>query len=682
MVLSKTEYGKEKRSKTRHVNKWDCRPDTRRIVDPNKARMLRERLSEVEKKKIDSADFAICTATTEKARKQALENKSMMTSYGTSCFLQILDEEPAPQPNRKEELRKQRLARANEKKQLFLQQLAVQQASIQKDHDYGLKSCDTIPAKQCPKSEIVIQKRANELYSHHVCLSPSSISEIEESTRGQHESEKWYHERRLRVTASVMKEICHQRPSTSCTTFIKKKLSSTSINVPAISYGRKNENKAISSYADYHRSKGKFVQIESYGLYVDKSTPWLAASPDGIVNDLSEESHSKGCLEVKCPYVCEKRTVTDACRNVSGFCLTEADGIIKLSESHMYFYQMQTQMHVTRLHWCDFCVWSPLGGVFVQRIKYDKVFMDTALMKAKKFYFNKFLPEITSYMIISTSDHSTLFQHSSTKETSTHGLVLQNPYLKANSGYIIRKPDPNLNLVTPQLHSASASHITENQDSRKQEFGSEILVSARNCNQSLDKSKCKKIDEESYDLHIVAAYSKPSQALQTIKCILLHLKLQKHAVRADGNCLYYAIAHQAGLIPPSSDGDKAVCRHLRHLAFLTMLNYPTIQSEGSLSPVDWTNKQQRVLQDNEWGGDVEIRLMAIGLKKEVIVITDSTIGNVFARKYPYLKPPVSKMKGGVFIPLTCDELCASLPSSDSLIILYNGCNHYDSTKPL
>ena len=120
------------------------------------------------------------------------------------------------------------------------------------------------------------------------------------------------------------------------------------------------------------------------------------------------------------------------------------------------------------------------------------------------------------------------------------------------------------------------------------------------------------------------------------------MKLQKHAVRGDGNCLYYAIAHQAGLIPSSSDGDKAVCRHLRHLAFLTMLNYPTIQSEGSLSPADWMNKQQRVLQDNEWGGDLEIRLMAIDLKKEVIVITDSTIGNVFARKYPYLIPPVSK----------------------------------------
>ena len=126
VVLTKAEYGKEKRSKALHVNKWDCRPDTRRIVDPNKARRLRESLSEIEQNKLYLADFAICTPTTVKARKQALEKKSMISSYGTSCFLQILDEEPAPEISRR--------GRAGEQKQLFMQQLAVQQASVQHDH--------------------------------------------------------------------------------------------------------------------------------------------------------------------------------------------------------------------------------------------------------------------------------------------------------------------------------------------------------------------------------------------------------------------------------------------------------------------------------------------------------------------------------------------------------------------
>lgn len=50
------------------------------------------------------------------------------------------------------------------------------------------------------------------------------------------------------------------------------------------------------------------MQIESCRLYVDKSTPCLTASPDTIVTDFSEASDSKGCLEVKYPHMCEKRS--------------------------------------------------------------------------------------------------------------------------------------------------------------------------------------------------------------------------------------------------------------------------------------------------------------------------------------------------------------------------------------
>ena len=38
--------------------------------------------------------------------------------------------------------------------------------------------------------------------------------------------------------------------------------------------------------------------------------------------------------------------------------------------------------------------------------------------------------------------------------------------------------------------------------------------------------------------------------------------------------------------------------------------------------------------------------MAVGLKKDILVITDSSVGNVFARKFPYQPPPVPKMKEG------------------------------------
>ena len=36
--LTKEQYGLQKRYKIHHVNKWDCRPLSRRIIDPNKVR--------------------------------------------------------------------------------------------------------------------------------------------------------------------------------------------------------------------------------------------------------------------------------------------------------------------------------------------------------------------------------------------------------------------------------------------------------------------------------------------------------------------------------------------------------------------------------------------------------------------------------------------------------------------
>ena len=178
----------------------------------------------------------------------------------------------------------------------------------------------------------------------------------------------------------------------------------------------------------------------------------------------------------------------------------------------------------------------------------------------------------------------------------------------------------------------------------------------------------------------MVAYSKPSP-----KSLLKHLKLQKHCVKEYGNCLYHAVAHQAGLIMSSSSGDELVCKHLRQLTLLTMLNYPAVQSEDFISQGEWIEKQQTILQNSEWEGDLELRLMAIGLKREITVITDSTVGNTFARQYPCQPPPIPKMKGGLFIPLSADKLCAqydSLLCHNLLVLLYNGSNHFDSTRPL
>jgi len=185
---------------------------------------------------------------------------------------------------------------------------AALQSSVIHDHDYTCNA-DPFPNQEENYKELNVQQRLiHDLYAYHLHVNATRISGLEASTRGQHESEEWYSERKLRITASIMKEVCHHRPTTSCESFVKQKLSRKPINTPAICYGRKHENAAISSYVKHQNMNGKVVNVESWGLFVDSSKPWLAATPDAIVCDFSELMHKRGC------YVCETRTIEDSCK--------------------------------------------------------------------------------------------------------------------------------------------------------------------------------------------------------------------------------------------------------------------------------------------------------------------------------------------------------------------------------
>ena len=164
----------------------------------------------------------------------------------------------------------------------------------------------------------------------------------------------------------------------------EKNLYPSQINTAAISYGKQHERDVI--YVQYQHSQGVNVQATKCGLIVDEFESWLETSPNGIVTDPNQDEHKTGCLEVKCPYVCGKMTITDACRNIPAFRSVEQKGVMCLSDLHTYFYQIQTQMHVGNFTWSDFVV-QCLKQVFVQQIWCNAAFMMKALQIAKLFYF-------------------------------------------------------------------------------------------------------------------------------------------------------------------------------------------------------------------------------------------------------------------------------------------------------
>ena len=101
----------------------------------------------------------------------------------------------------------------------------------------------------------------------------------------------------------------------------------------------------------------------------------------------------------------------------------------------------------------------------------------------------------------------------------------------------------------------------------------------------------------------------------------LHVKC--YLVSGDGSCLYHAVAHQAGFISKSSRGDKNISGQLRQLAVSMMVKYPDIRAEDGLTITQWLQKKIVVLDPAEWGGDLELRLLAIGLKRDIVVIIAS-----------------------------------------------------------
>lgn len=136
-----------------------------------------------------------------------------------------------------------------------------------------------------------------------------------------------------------MKEVCHQRISTSCTAFIKKKINRVSLNTTAIYYGREHEKDVIDSYVDYQVKRGVAIEVQKCGLVVSALLLWLAASPDAIVSDPTLKEDSQGCIKVKSPFSYEKISISEACRTVAAFCLVvKRDGNMCLSKSHSYFY--------------------------------------------------------------------------------------------------------------------------------------------------------------------------------------------------------------------------------------------------------------------------------------------------------------------------------------------------------
>jgi len=79
-------------------------------------------------------------------------------------------------------------------------------------------------------------------------------------------------------------------------------------------------------------------------------------------------------------------------RGVKNSCLEEVDAVLKLKTNHPYFCQVQTQMLVSGMDYCEFIVWTE-QDLFVQHITPCTEMWQSIEQKSAAFFKTVVLPE-------------------------------------------------------------------------------------------------------------------------------------------------------------------------------------------------------------------------------------------------------------------------------------------------
>ena len=349
-------------------------------------------------------------------------------------------------------------------------------------------------------------------------------------------------------------------------------------------------------------------------------------------------------------------------------------------------------MHITHLPWCDFVVWSPTQEPFVQRVLYDAGFMTTALRKARNFYFDKFLPSVISSIMVSPTVPGVNGHHVScsfTNTTNSETKISMKVTVYTTLASTSNSKDAAGNFIHPNQASISSTPVTISStpvtipsttvsvSSTQMRISSTQLPTYIKKEIATNNALCPatSADLEATGSHICKSFP--------FNAVLKELSVKCHLVNGDGSCLYHAVAHQAGFISKNSRGGITISSQLRQLA-LNMMKHPAVQVEDGLTVAWWLQKKVTILQLSEWGGDLELQLLAIGIQRDIVVVTSDSFDSCYARRFPCQSPPSPKMKGGIFIPLTSNELCEQWNSMSPtpLLLIYNGQNHYNSALPL
>jgi putative phage-type endonuclease len=222
--------------------------------------------------------------------------------------------------------------------------------AIALDHDY---------LKFSPEDNFLVKTNLTK-------INAETVSDIEKKTLGQSNNELWKEERSKRLTSSMFGKICKLTDRTDRNKLARSLLETKEIKSAPLEHGCKHESVAV---AEFMETTGRTVH--NCGLFIAKEYPFLAASPDGIID-------STHVVEVKCPFSARDKPISAVtvpylnCDDRRNFFL---------DMNHNYYYQIQGQLLCTGAQTCTLIICTA-DNLKVKDIKYfDIQRNDTFILK-------------------------------------------------------------------------------------------------------------------------------------------------------------------------------------------------------------------------------------------------------------------------------------------------------------
>lgn len=247
-----------------------------------------------------------------------------------------------------------------------------------------------------------LSERCRQIYAT-MRVNEKAQRSIEERTRKQSMSVKWYAYRTGRITASTLYDVCHTRIEAPSLSLVKKICypHEAKFSSPPVKYGKENETKALHAYKMYANRSHQNAQFNEAGLLVSQQHVFLGATPDMLVEC---SCCGKGLVEVKCPWSVRDGKLSDLLLDSNSF-VTENKGALELRTAHRYFYQVQTQMYVWQRQYCDFVIWNK-DGISIQRIAADQAFLVPHLDAAENFFCRVLLLELVAHWFTAQKENT------------------------------------------------------------------------------------------------------------------------------------------------------------------------------------------------------------------------------------------------------------------------------------